>query len=192
MRPHTWSENGCYELSKELLKKSLPRRWRHVQGVAKRAGSIGGLFKDSDAELLVCAALLHDIGYSPALAQTGFHALDGARFLTEAGAPLRLCALVAHHSCAYQEAELRGLSMELAGWEDEQTLLRDALWWADMTTTPDGQATTVNERIDEIEKRYGPEDLVTFFIRQAKNTLTGTVERIEEHLRMAEIDYTAK
>jgi hypothetical protein len=36
---------------------------------------------------------------------------------------------VAHHSCATLEAELRGLSDELAEFEDEKTALRDTLWW---------------------------------------------------------------
>jgi hypothetical protein len=99
---------------------------------------------------------------------------------------------VAHHSYAYREAELRGLSAALAEWEDEETSLRDALWWADMTTTPDGDKTNVRDRIEEIQKRYGPEDLVTLFIRQAKPELVAAVERTEERLRAAGVDYTAK
>ncbi|PWK90329.1 hypothetical protein C8D88_101345 [Lentzea atacamensis] len=61
-----------------------------------------------------------------------------------------------------------------------------------MTTTPDGKPTNIDDRIEEIQKRYGPEDLVTFFIRQAKPELAGAVERTEERLRAAGIDYTAK
>lgn len=70
--------------------------------------------------------------------------------------------------------------------------MRDALWWADMTTTPDGKSINVHDRIEEIQKRYGPEDLVTFFIRQAKAELVGAVERTEERLREVRNDYTAK
>jgi hypothetical protein len=141
-----------------------------------------------DDKVLVSAALLHDIGYSPALAVTGFHALDGARYLRKRGVPARVCALVAHHSCAYREAELRGQSAELAEWEDEQSPLRDALWWADMTTSPTGEPTTVHDRIEEIQKRYGPENLVTFFIRQAERELVAAVQRTEDRLRAAGID----
>ncbi|MCR3746696.1 hypothetical protein LX88_000634 [Lentzea californiensis] len=61
-----------------------------------------------------------------------------------------------------------------------------------MTTTPDGDLTNVHDRIEEIQKRYGPEDLVTFFIRQAKPELVAAVERTEERLRAAGVDYTAK
>lgn len=140
----------------------------HVQGVGRRANSATATFSARDGPLLVNAAILHDIGYAAELTQTGFHPLDGALFLRASEAPDRLCALVAHHSCAYREAELRGLSAELGEWTDEDSPLRDALWWADMTTSPDGGLTNVHDRIEEIQNRYGPEDLVTFFIRQAR------------------------
>lgn len=188
MQDVSWAK----ELARAVLSESLPRRWRHVEGVAFKADQASVLFDSSDAELLVAAALLHDVGYGTMNAETGFHPLDGARLLRNNGASARLCALVAHHSCAYREAELRGLSAELADWSDEQSELRDALWWADMTTTPHGQPTNVHDRIEEIQKRYGPEDLVTFFIRQAKPELVGAVERTEERLRAAGVDYTAK
>lgn len=182
----------AYAISREQLSDTLPRRWSHVQGVGERAREVGGILGRSDEELLVAAALLHDVGYAPQLAKTGFHPLDGARFLESLGAEDRLCGLVAHHSCAYREAELRGLSAELAMWTDEQTPLRDALWWADMTTTPDGGATNIDDRIEEIQKRYGPEDLVTFFIRQARSELVAAVDRTENRLRAAGIGHTAK
>ncbi len=83
---------------------------------------------------------------------------------------------------------MRGCSAELARWVDEQTPLRDALWWADMTTGPDGDTTGVRERIAEIQARYGPEDLVTFFIRQAEPELVAAVERTEARLRAAGIE----
>ncbi|MGW6449382.1 HD domain-containing protein [Lentzea sp. NPDC055074] len=176
----------------DMLQASLPRRWRHVNGVAKRVGVAEALLSSQDAEMLRAAALLHDIGYAPELAATGFHPLDGASFLRDQGAPTRLCALVAHHSCAFREAELRGLSAELTEWVDEEGVLRDALWWADMTTSPDGEPTNLNDRIEEIQKRYGPESLVTLFIREARPELAGAVVRTEERLRVAGLDQTAK
>ncbi|USX50433.1 HD domain-containing protein [Lentzea sp. HUAS12] len=186
------TEMRAFKLAQDILMGPLPRRWAHVQGVAKRAAEAASLFSAKESELLVSASVLHDIGYAPNLALTGFHPLDGAVFLRELGESTRLCGLVAHHSCAYREAELRGMSADLAAWTDEQTAVRDALWWADMTTTPDGEPTSVHDRIEEIQKRYGPEDLVTFFIRQAKPELVGAVERTEERLRAAGVDYTAK
>ncbi|MGZ3141879.1 HD domain-containing protein [Lentzea chajnantorensis] len=176
----------------DMLHVSLPRRWRHVNAVAKRVTVVEALVSSEDAEMLKAAALLHDIGYAPELAATGFHPLDGARFLRDQGAPTRLCALVAHHSCAFREAEFRGLSAELTEWADEEGVLRDALWWADMTTSPDGEPMNVQDRIEEIQKRYGPESLITLFIREARTDLVGAVNRTEERLRVAGLDQTAK
>jgi hypothetical protein len=98
-----------------------------------------------------------------------------------------LVNLVAHHSCATLEAELRGLSRDLAEFEDERTALRDALWWADMSTTPDGGETTVVERVAEIQARYGPDDLVSCFIRRAWGDLNTAVERTQRRLEAAGI-----
>jgi HD domain-containing protein len=175
------------ELAGEKLAGVLPRRWAHVQGVGRRVRVITPLFSANDRELLVGAALLHDIGYAPDLVDTGFHPLDGALYLRGVGGPDRLVNLVAHHSCATLEAELRGLSDELAEFEDEKTALRDALWWADMTTTPDGGETTVVERVAEIQTRYGPDDLVSCFIRRAWDDLNAAAERTQRRLGAAGI-----
>jgi HD domain-containing protein len=158
-----------------------------VQGVGTRAQVAASLFSVDDRELLVGAALLHDIGYAPELVHTGFHPLDGARYLRSVDGPDRLVNLVAHHSCATLEAELRGLSDELAEFEDEKTVLRDALWWADMTTTPDGGETTVAERVAEIQTRYGPDDLVSCFIQRAWADLNAAAERTQRRLEAAGI-----
>lgn len=180
------------DMAEGLLRAALPVRWSHVKGVARRASCATEIFPGDEGDLLVAAAWLHDVGYSPQVCKSGFHSLDGAEYLMSLGFPARLPALVAHHSGAYLEAEIRGLSAELARWVDEATALRDALWWADMTTTPNGEVTNVHDRIEEIQKRYGPEDVVTFFIRQARPELVGAVERTELRLRAAGIDYTAK
>jgi hypothetical protein len=60
------------------------------------------------------AAWLHDIGYAPELVKTGFHPLDGARYLRRAGVNGLVVSLVAYHSCAQIEAEVRRLGAELA------------------------------------------------------------------------------
>ena len=184
--------NVSEKMARHQLEIALPVRSAHVKGVARRALSISSLFPGEEGEILVAAAILHDIGYSPKIALSGFHPLDGARYLKSNGIPDRICGLVAHHTCAYREAELRGLSAELSEWQDEETHLRDALWWADLTTTPHGKVTSVNDRIDEIQKRYGPRDLVTFFIRQAKSELIDAVARTEKRLKLAGMDYVIK
>ena len=64
----------------ELLASALPRRWAHVQGVARQAEHAASRLGCRDG-VLVAAAWLHDIGYAPGVKDTGFHPLDGARYL---------------------------------------------------------------------------------------------------------------
>ena len=163
---------------------ALPRRWKHVQAVGAKAESLGQLV-GNDAELLAAAGWLHDIGYAPGIADTGFHALDGARWLLRQGFELRLASLVAHHSCASYEAEERGLKTALmAEFPLEQSPTSDALWFADMTTGPDGQDLTVEERLAEIRERYGPDDLVTRFWVKAEAPLLEAIHRTKERLAL--------
>ena len=58
--------------AEDLLGGPLPRRWAHVQGVAKQARKATLLFDPADHELLEMAAILHDVGYSPVISHTGF------------------------------------------------------------------------------------------------------------------------
>ncbi|MEV6612131.1 HD domain-containing protein [Kutzneria sp. NPDC051319] len=165
----------AFDVAKDVLAEALPRRWAHVTGVAERAAGPASRLPAGD--LLVAAAILHDIGYAPKIALTGFHPLDGARYLCELNAPKRLCALVARHSSAVVEAGFRGLEAELEEFPDEESAERDGLWWADMTTTPDGKHTDLNERLREIRTRYGPDHLVTRSIERSTPELTAAVER---------------
>lgn len=118
----------AYPLAEKLLAEPLPRRWAHCQGVAERARTLAPILGE-DAELLEAAAVLHDIGYAPDLAKTGFHPLDGARYLRDvAHADKRIVRPVAHHSCAWMEAEARGMRDELeAEFPRKHPDLADAL-----------------------------------------------------------------
>lgn len=171
-------------LARSHLADDLPRRWRHVQGVARRASQIAPAVAGSD-DTLVCAAWLHDVGYAPAMAVTGFHPLDGARFLAASGVAKRLADLVAYHSCAALEAELRGLAAELTEFGNEHGPVRDALWYCDITTSPDGEPVAAADRIAEIKQRYGPGHLVTQFITLATPDLLAAVDRTEQLLARA-------
>ncbi|MEV4927905.1 HD domain-containing protein [Streptomyces roseoverticillatus] len=175
-------KNWAYDLAESLLSESLPRRWAHSLGVAERARAIQPILGD-DAELLESAAVLHDIGYSPALVRTGFHPLDGARFLREQKANERIVRLVAHHTFALLEAEERGLQEELSReFVMEEPRLVDALVYCDMTTTPDGTRTKPTERVDEIVQRYSPDSIVGRFIQRASPEVHATVARVDQRL----------
>lgn len=166
-----------------LLRDAVPRRWAHVQGVARRAQQVAALLEPSDRDALVAAAWLHDIGYAEELLDTGFHPLDGSRYLTTQFAPKRVCALVAHHSGAAAVAAELGLSAEPAAFPDEHTLVRDALWYCDMTVGPDGRPMTVEERIAEIRSRRGPDHPVVRALAHNLDERAAAVTRTELLLR---------
>ena len=172
------------DLARNLLKDALPQRWAHVQGVAARARSLAAAFA-SDQELLEAAAWLHDIGYLPELAQTGLHALDGARYLRDVEhADPMVCRLVAHHSCAVIEAEERDLADVLRReFEPPPQPLADALTFCDMTTSPDGEPVNVDRRLAEILHRYGSEHLVSRSIRRATPMILRAVGEVEATAR---------
>jgi putative nucleotidyltransferase with HDIG domain len=157
----------------------LGRRWSHVQAVGRAAEQIAGPL-GLNQELLASACWLHDIGYAPQLVDTGMHAIDGARHLRRCGWDERIVSMVAHHSCAILEAEERGLSAALAEFARPPREYEDAVCFCDMTTGPDGETVDARDRLDEIEVRYGPDHLVTRFIRRARPEILSAVSRVED------------
>jgi putative nucleotidyltransferase with HDIG domain len=179
----TTLEDDARQIAEQHLAGELPRRWRHVQAVAVKAERVALVLDDTDRSVLVAAAWLHDIGYVQGLDTTGFHPLDGARWLREQNFDARATALVAHHSCALVEADERGLSDELAAeFSREESPTADALWYCDMTTGPDGQDYDVVERLDEIRSRYGPGHVVTRFVDRAQPAIVAAVRRTEDRI----------
>ncbi len=163
----------------------LGDRWSHTQAVAARAVEQMQAVPLGDRELLVVAAWWHDIGYAPELAVSGFHPIDGARYLSGQGCPERLCALVAHHSAAMFEAEERGLADELSAWPREQSAVADALWMADMTTGPRGERVDYPTRLAEIRERYQPGSVVVRAMSRARPVIEAAIDRTESRLRAA-------
>ena len=168
-------------LAGELL-ASLGDRWLHTQGVARRAEEHAASVPTDDRELLVVAAWWHDLGYAPQLAHTGFHPLDGARYLAAEGFPERLCALIAHHSAATFEAEERGLLDQLSAWPHEESAVADALWAADMTTGPTGEPVEYAERLAEILYRYDEKSPVARAMSRARSDIETTISRTKSRL----------
>ncbi|MGB8019613.1 MAG: HD domain-containing protein [Candidatus Nanopelagicales bacterium] len=143
-------------VSRELL-GDVGTKLAHVQTAARVAGHLSVLFDPTEAELLVAAATLHDIGYSPRIARTGFHPLDGAVFLRAEGFNDRLAALVAHHSWAVLTAGLHGIDDLAEQFPPEHSLLADALVYADMHSAPDGRMIPAGQRLADIALRHPQE-----------------------------------
>lgn len=163
--------------ARDLL-SPLGRRWRHSEAVAGLAGELALLLAPDDAEVLVASAFLHDVGYAPELAISGFHPLDGARHVLALG-HIRLAGLVAHHTGARYEAGLRGLHQALAEFDDERSVVSAALAYCDLTTGPSGEPMTPRQRLIDVRARYGEESPVTAGLGAAWPELTDLVAVVD-------------
>ncbi len=174
-----WAER----VSRQLL-EPLGARWRHTAGVVERARVVGGALEPGEADVLVTAAFLHDIGYAPELAQTGFHPLDGARFVRACGHQ-RLAGLVAHHSAADAEAGERGLRDELCEFENERSLLSRAMTYCDLTTDREGRLVEPAVRLWDVLERYGPAAPEARAVERSEIALLDDVRAVESMLAEA-------
>jgi hypothetical protein len=168
----------AHEIARGQLSETLPDRWAHVEGVEALAGEIAPLL-GIDGKLLLAAASLHDVGWAPALASSGFPALDGAPFLERLATPPRLVALCVNYSCAAVEARLRGREAEMAGYPDEEGAVRDALWYCDLSVGMDGARMSVDARLADFVVRYGDHPLAGGWIRECDPLLRGAASRTQ-------------
>ncbi|EXG79742.1 HD domain-containing protein [Cryptosporangium arvum] len=178
------------ELSRDLARVLLPppaERWFHTAGVAARARQLASAVDQEDRDLLVAAAWLHDIGYADQVRDTGFHPLDGARYLDRLGLPKRLTSLVAHHSGARFVAEARGLGAAMADFPVEVSLVSDALTYADQTVGPHGRPYSVDKRMAEMLGRHGPDSPQARAHRARAPYLRGVASRMENVLRLVTV-----
>jgi hypothetical protein len=83
---------------------------------------------------------------------------------------------VAFHSSALAEAEALDLADRLAA---EWALTRDLLWFADMTTGPDGQCMTFQQRMADVRERYGPAHYVIRALEAGMAERAAAVARAE-------------
>jgi HD domain-containing protein len=174
-----WAE----QVARDLLADPLPDRWAHSESVAAQACTLAPVL-GRHADALAASAWLHDIGYAPALHESGFHPLDGACYLRDVqhADPL-VCRLVAHHSCAAMEAAERGLAADLfREFKPGPRGLSDALIYCDMTTGPQGQRMSVDQRLAEIRQRYGPEHTVSRALARSAPELTAAAGRVLRRL----------
>lgn len=174
-----WTPEHARKVASEFL-SGLGRRWRHVRAVGELAealaedGTVGGD--------VVMASWLHDLGYAEELQLTGFHPLDGARYLVEAGAPDEVVALVAHHTGADFEAQERGLAAELNLMPAAEPKLLDILTLLDLVTSPSGERIRPEDRIAEIVDRYPETSPVFRSVTRSHPLLLEAAERAKRDL----------
>lgn len=150
--------NRAARLAQKHLEAALPRRFRHTVAVAERAQRLAPrLLAPERAQIVMAAAWLHDIGYAPHLAETGFHPIDGANQVARdavlASCP-SLVGLVAHHTGAVFEARERALEVQLEQYPVPDAVELAILSCADLCAGPDGAAVDPADRINEVLARY--------------------------------------
>lgn len=123
-------------LSRSWLNGPLPECWERSRLAGAEAERIASAYGD-DAELLIAAAYLHEVGRAPDLAVTGCVPLDGARYLLTTCGPARLAALVAHQPCMPGEYPDQIIGHAMSDFAFETTPVRDALWYCIATTGSD-------------------------------------------------------
>lgn len=145
----------------EAMLIGVGTRLAHSRRVASQAVMVAPFLAAPWRDALVQAAWLHDIGYSPSISITGLHPLDGARFLRDLDWSKAICGLVAWHTRPTTEATLRGHLAALRGeFAQPPALALAALTWADLTSTPTGEACQPSDRITEILRRHKPGSMV--------------------------------
>ena len=163
----------------EARLEPLATRLAQVRGVAAAAERLVSRIDPLEADALIAAAWLHDVGYAPSLCATGFHPVDGAVFVRAENFPPLVVSLVAYHTGAVFEARERGLSDVLAEFPQPPDFLLDLLTCADMTTGPDGSPMLADVRLSEILSRYDEDDPVHRAITLSARTLLAAVARVD-------------
>ncbi|WP_433681212.1 HD domain-containing protein [Nocardia sp. CA-119907] len=168
------------EAMAELLSSLTESRRAHSIAVGRRMETVAELLPVGLRVDAVTAAYLHDVGYGHP--DIGFHPIDGARLLRSLGYSPVICHLVAFHTAAEVEADVRGLDVgmfeefalsDVTGLETAD----DFMWWADLSTGPNGENFTVDERLAEILRRYEPGSVVHTAITRAEPRLRMAVQR---------------
>ncbi|MGY1726404.1 HDIG domain-containing metalloprotein [Geodermatophilus sp. SYSU D01062] len=160
-------------------------RWRHEQGVARRAEEAAAAVAPADRPLLLAAAWLHDIGYAPEVRRTGFHPLDGAVYLRDRGWNPVVVGLVAQHSGARFVADERGLGELVRDLDPGGCAagpLADALTYADQTTAADGRTVDVEDRFADVLGRHGPDSATARAHPRRAPVVRAAVARTERRL----------
>lgn len=177
-----YKPNSLDEEKVRSLFSNDPQRLSHIFGVMDTAKRLGPqLPGDSFSNDLEMAALFHDIGYAPPLRKTGFHPLDGAIFLTRYGAPEQVVDAVIRHSGAETEAmhhpEISSIYSRLPH-VNNNSLLVDALTFCDLRTSSGGHRSTLRQRCQDIELRYGSEHAVSRNLRKNISVFQSAFDRV--------------
>lgn len=174
----TIAPDAARDLASSLLAESARRR-AHDLAAGELCDRVARSARVDDRTLAsaAAAAYLHDVGYAEPLKQTGFHPLDGARYLRSRGWDV-LARLVAHHSQAHLQAAILGLS--LADFAPVGGVLQDLVDYADLRAGPDGSVVSVEVRLWGIAERHDPSSAPARALAARRPLVDALVRRIED------------
>lgn len=163
-----------------------PGRLRHVRSAAAVALLVSEAVAPARVDLLLSAAVLHDIGYADGVRDTGFHPLDGADWLAARGAPAELTALVAHHSESAMLPAAQRWVERFRRHGRPDPVVADVVTYADQTAAPDGRRVSPIDRIAERRRRRPPGDAAAAAVeRRRTERLVHAVARVHVRLELA-------
>ncbi len=151
---------GCkWEAQLEALFAKNLARLAHLRDAAALAMDVAQLLGlgVEDRERLRRAALAHDLGYAPALYQTGYHPLDGALFLASCGEDPLVVEAVLRHSRAGQGEHLPEAIRKAYAVRPpvpEAAWLVDAVTFCDWRAAGVGGRVSLGERLQDILLRH--------------------------------------
>lgn len=170
------------DLAGSVMRTDMPARWTHALGALRLARTLEPVV-GADVEVLAAAAVCHDLGYHPSLHRTGYPPLDLWAHLRQLGAPDRLANLCAHTIASRVEGDLRGHGVAYDPIPDEQTAVRDALWYCCLTVGTDGSRVRYSDRMSQARVRFADDPIVSQWMIDADEALVGATLRTEERMR---------
>lgn len=135
----------------------------------EKSSSLG--FSVEKSRRMLCAGILHDIGYSQ---DPSCHYIAGADIVKGINKMSEYASLIAWHSTAEWEAKQNNVEIN---YEKPNDLEQAILWYSDFTTSHDGDVIALDDRIKGIISRYDPDSPVV-------NALNDSMPAMEKAWRM--------
>ena len=141
-------------------------RYNHTLRVVDRARHLAELnqLTDTDRDLLLQAAYLHDVGYSEVIKFCDYHPVDGFTYLRANSWSKDVQLLTLHHTFSNTLAEMSRTDLtseyRLNPLPYHLTHLFNLLTTADMTSDGKGNIVTIAERVKDVGERHGTDSIV--------------------------------
>lgn len=174
-------------LIRDYLGEGSPR-YKHSIEVSKLVMEIVGSSYEYSQHATI-AALLHDIGYSEEVNFTGFHPVDGYRFLRAKGYVKDILDVVLHHSLAREDYLHNHSTKELEDYKeiilsDRAQKILEIVSYADWHTDGQGNRVSVDGRYADILDRHGHNSKVGEFMLSIRPQIDDICKKVEKDYKI--------